>query len=261
MNCSNCQTKIGKPLIGKANNKLNEDLTHRLNQFLPEELRKPSFCQKCLDTSPDTVAVFSDHIQRKVRKYINRVGKNKKRLLEDLDGISVKIMDEKRGIYDIHKEKIKLFSTIPPDCELIEYVESFMVVDSGMWSTSSDNLDAMWSVIHDNAARRGSDSLNKLGNGFRDTKELIKKSCFIKGGNAVVDTKYSFSELAGNGKILVHCQGTAARLNTTKSVDFSDIYKKYDAKKMTLEREIEEADKLISLHSEEKLRELLFSFK
>ena len=149
---------------------------------------------------------------------------------------------------------------IPPDCNLIGYVESFMVVDSGMWSTSSDNLDAMWSVIHDNAARKGSDSLKKLGSGFRDTKDLIKKDCFIKGGNAVVDVKYSFSELAGNGKILVHCQGSAARLNTKETVDFSEIDMKYETKKISLEREVEEANKALSIYSEEKLRKLLVSF-
>lgn len=129
----------------------------------------------------------------------------------------IQIENEK---FNKSKEYIKIYSNIPEGFKLIEFIESFIVVDTGMWSTSSDNLDAFWGALHDNIARSGSNTPSLIKKGFDDTKELLKREAFIRNGNCVVDLKYNFSELAGNGKILIYAQATAAINPNNKDLSF-----------------------------------------
>ena len=154
-----------------------------------------------------------------------------------------------------------LYSCSTLEIELICLVESFIIVDSGMWSTSSDNLDAMWSAIHDKAAREGVESDKKLAKGFENIKALLKKAAFIEGGNCVVDVKYSFSELAGNGKILIHCQGTAAIDKNKPVPDFTSIYSEVKETKKELEDKIKNIEKETSEKSIHYLKEVIKELK
>ena len=122
-----------------------------------------------------------------------------------------------------------IYSNTPSEFKSIQLVESFMVVNSGMWSTSSDNLDPLWGVIHDSAAMKGSNTDSNLSNAFRDLKSRLKRQAFLLGANSIVDLKYNFSELAGNGKILVFVMGTAAINPASDKPSFGSIQEKFDA--------------------------------
>ena len=86
-----------------------------------------------------------------------------------------------------------------------------------MWSTSSDNLRG--SAVHDSIVRKG-ENHPLIATGINDVKNLVKMEAIDKGCNSVVDLKFNFSELAGNGKILIFCQGTAAIDKGNKLPDF-----------------------------------------
>ena len=79
-----------------------------------------------------------------------------------------------------------------------------------MWFTSSDNLDAMWSVIHDDIARKGNKTQNKLQDGCNEAKKNLTQSAILCRCYTIVDFKHTFSELAGNGKILIYSSGIAS---------------------------------------------------
>lgn len=258
--CSNCKSKLGKAFLGSENNALNPESTEKLNQFLPESLRKNSFCQRCLDIT-FSKTVLDDNVLKKFKRYIKKLEKER----QAINGKNISLQDQiQKKIserYIVNRENVKLYSTVPQQFNLIEYVESFLVVNSGMWSTSSDNLDAMWSVIHDNMAREGKETKNLLAKGFYNTQDLIKKAAFMKGGNAVVDVKYNFSELASNGKILVHCQGTAAFDDKGKKFDFQDIHDNFRIESNKFENQLEEYESMFKKYTEAKLYELLKSFQ
>ena len=254
--CSNCNSKLGKAFLGSENNALNPESTEKLNQFLPESLRRDSFCQRCLDIT-FSKTVLDDNVLKKFRRYIRKLEKERQELNEKYISLEGEIQKKISDRYIVNRENVKLYSTVPQHLKLIEYVESFLVVNSGMWSTSSDNLDAMWSAIHDNMAREGKETNNLLGKGFYNTQDLIKKASFVKGGNAVVDVKYNFSELASNGKILVHCQGTAAYDEREKKIDFQDIYDNFKIELDKLRKQLDQYDILFEKYTEAKLLFLL----
>ena len=261
--CANCNTKIGKPLIGKEIKKLDKSSLDKLNDFLPESVRRPSFCQKCLtiNLSSTVVNVDSYNIIRRLQDYLHRLNMVLKKLEKQIESLNDNLDREKGKLYYDFSSKMTLYSCYPNDVELLSFVESFIIVDSGMWSTSSDNLDAMWSAIHDNAARAGNDSDKKLSKGFDNIKALLKKSAFIEGGNCVVDVKYSFSELAGNGKILMHCQGTAAIDKNKPVPDFTSIYSEVKETKKELEDKIKNIEKETSEKSIHYLKEVVKELK
>lgn len=129
-----------------------------------------------------------------------------------------------------------------------------------MWSTSSDNLDAFWSAVHDNAARSGSNTSSLIKKGLDEAKELIKREAFINKGNCVVDFKYKFSELAGNGKILILAQGMAGKNPNQKEFELSDIDKIIEKDRKDILNCIEENSLILKNKSVEKLTELITSF-
>ena len=260
--CANCDTKIGNPLIGKEIKKLDKSSLDKLNDFLPESLRRPSFCQKCLNINfNSTIGVEGFNIVRKLEVHHATLREISKKVSHEINNLKDNINNKKGELYPDFSDKMVLYSCYPSNLELIGFVESFMIVDSGMWSTSSDNLDVMWSVIHDRTAREGFESDKKLSKGFDNIKILLKKASFIEGGNSVVDVKYSFSELAGNGKILMHCQGTAAIDKKNPVPDFSYIHSEFEETKRDLEDKIKNIEQEISEKSIHSLKEVVKELK
>ena len=80
--CANCDTKIGNPLIGKEIKKLDKSSLDKLNDFLPESVRRPSFCQKCLaiNLSSTVANVDSYNIIRRLQDYFHRLNMVLKKL-------------------------------------------------------------------------------------------------------------------------------------------------------------------------------------
>lgn len=253
--CSNCNSKA-RSLLGSSLKFLDKESVRKLNDFLPESLKSDSFCEKCATYKPK---VEFSHIYSRYEIYIHNLSLELENKTKELNNLNSEIEIEK-GQLNYNLNDIGIFSNTPTHIELIELVESYFVVDSGMWSTSSDNLDALWSAVHDNIAREGLDSANKLAKGFETSKRFLKKKAFIKGGNTVVDVKYNFSELAGNGKILMYCQGTAGIDKNKKIPFFNDIDSKYGNKVKTLTEEIGGIEKKLSLHSLVNLANLIKSF-
>lgn len=250
--CSNCNSDA-KPLLGKRLRFLDRSSLEKLNDFLPDYLKSSSFCEKCSEYKP---AVEVPHIYLKYKDYIQNLLKERERKKSQLVNLVSDLETQKSELYD-NTFNIVIFSNTPSHIELIELVESYFIVDSGMWSTSSDNIDGVWGAVHDKIARKGEDSHNKLSEGFEKSKSSIKLNTFLRGGNTVVDFKYSFSELAGNGKILVYCQGTAG-IDQKKNVpNFSGIYSKYNEKLNLLQDEIDVIDKIVLLKSPELLSKLI----
>jgi uncharacterized protein YbjQ (UPF0145 family) len=257
MKCSNCSESISKPLIGKENKALDESSLKKINDFLPDELRQDSFCHKCSSYNHiRNNSVYDTHIYSKYSQYLNKISKKYKFKLTDLNNLKSNINDEKGRLFP-EFETVVLYSNTPKELELIEFIESYSVVDTGMWSTSSDNLDAVWSAIHDNIARKGSDTDNKLLNAFELTKEVLRKQAFMLSANSVVDVKYNFSELAGNGKILMYCSGTAA-INPKKKVpQLNNIESKFKNQLEGLNSEIKELKSFLIEKSDDNFKALL----
>jgi len=249
--CDNCNLKIGDSLFSKDNKILSPESLIILNNFLDEKLNKKSFCQVCLNPSE---AYFSESLLEKHNEYLKEFKSSYNTLNKEVLELNNTFIVAKSNQYDLFKTQFKIYSNTPVKFTLLEYVESFIIVDSGMWSTSSDNLDAMWGAVHDSIATIGVESENKLSKGFADSKYLLKKAAFIIGGNCVVDIKHSFSELAGNGKILIHCQGTAAIDNNYDSPDFSETTRFFKNCQKELEVKLKPLSDLLKSKSMDKLK-------
>ena len=225
MRCDNCNRHIEKKFLVATNMGLNKDGLDRLNAFLPEQLKKESFCEYCVKPNNyheknslyKSYDVYFEQLESQLTTKENKYIEISKELNSEKEEILVNS--------DI--ENIVLFSNTPNGYELLGLVESYRVVDSGMWSTSSDQLDAMWSAVHDNIARQGNNTNSNLSEGLINVKTTLKKIACTKGGNVVVDVKFNFSELAGNGKILMFCQGTVGIDKNRSLVDFEEVEKKY----------------------------------
>lgn len=220
MRCANCNTKITeKSMLSNGNKLLDKESTVLLNGFLPEEYQSESYCDYCLDTISAETSVINKHRYKYLPRILNELENFKK----ELNVIEAEKNEKKINLFKEFESKIKLYSNTPKDIKEIEFVESFIVVDSGMWSTSSDNLDAMWSAIHDNVARAGNNTNKLIKDGFESAKSLIKREAFLKEANCVINLSFKFSDLAGNGKILIFAQGTAAFDSTGVKFKLDDI--------------------------------------
>lgn len=250
--CSNCNSDA-KPLLGKKLRFLDRSSLEILNEFLPDYLKSSSFCEKCSEYRP---TVEFPHIYLKYKEYIQNLSKERERKKSQLANLVSELEMQKSELYD-SAYSIDVFSNTPPYIELIEFVEDYTIVDSGMWSTSSDNIGGVWGAVHDKIARKGDDSLNRLSEGFEKLRASIKLNAFLKGGNSVVDLKFSFSELAGNGKILMYCQGTAGIDRKKNIPDFRVIYSKKNEGLSLLQDEIDAIDKVVLLKSPELLSNLI----
>jgi hypothetical protein len=245
MNCPNCQSKTGKSFLSGENKVLTQDSLIKLNQFIPEYLRKDSFCFECSSYQQYTAPL--NHIYSRYKYYISNIEGDIVKLKSDLEKLEVKKIEERLNNDFI--ESIKIYSNSPSGFESIEMVECFLVVNSGMWSTSSDNLDPMWSVLHDSMASKGTNSDSLLSKGFRDSKSVLKKQTFLKGGNSIIDVKYNFSELAGNGKILLYLQGTASINPKLDVPSFNSIDTKFNIERDKINNSINELNSILQVKS------------
>lgn len=258
MNCPNCDSKTGKSFLSGENKVLTQDSLSKLNQFLPEYLRKNSFCFECSSHQEYTVPYH--HIYKKYKEYISNVEGDIVKLRSEIEKLEVKKLEE-RLITDFDIESIKLYTNSPSGLESIEMVECFLVVNSGMWSTSSDNLDPMWSVLHDSMASKGTQSDSLLSKGFRESKLVLKKQAFLKGANSIIDVKYNFSELAGNGKILLYLQGTASINPKLDVPSFNSIDSKFNIERDKINDSINELNSILEANSLSKLGNLIKEFQ
>jgi len=205
---------------------LSSDLYFKLKAILPSEFIEDAYCDNCFKL-PDLKKYNAFNIVEKYEKFL----RDKKRLLERLDNQNsvlekaqiAELKEKKENLVRRHAEDVNIYSNTPIEFQLLGFVESFQVVDSGMWSTASDNFNPLISVVHDQLASAGNNSDELLSKGFAKAKKYIKYDACLKGGNVIVDFKHTFSELAGNGKILIYSQGTAGIDKTRPVIDFNSL--------------------------------------
>jgi len=222
--CPNCHSKTESDT---PNNKmLSSDLYFKLKAILPSEFIEDAYCDNCFKL-PDLKKYNPFNIVEKYEKFL----RDKKKLLESLDNQNsvlekvqiAEFKEKKENLVRRHAEDVNIYSNTPIEFQLLGFVESFQVVNSGMWSTASDNFNPLISVVHDQLASAGNNSDELLSKGFAKAKEYIKYDACLKGGNVIVDFKHTFSELAGNGKILIYSQGTAGIDKTRPVIDFNSL--------------------------------------
>lgn len=222
--CPNCHSKIDSDT--PTNKMLCSDLYFKLKAILPSEFIEDAYCDNCFKL-PDLQKYNAFNVVEKYEKFL----RDKKRLLEKLDNQNsvlekVRISEfkeKKENLVKRNAEDIVIYSNTPIEFQLLGFVESFQVVNSGMWSTASDNFNPLISMIHDQIASAGNNSDELLSQGFAKAKKYIKYDACLKGGNVIVDFKHTFSELAGNGKILIYSQGTAGIDKTRPVIDFNSL--------------------------------------
>ena len=252
--CLNCQSVYGNS-NGFDTKKLSEDSLTTLNSFLPEYLRRNSFCSKCINTNIQLT--YDSNLFSKYQRYMETKKQNLSKVQQQLDELNKEILKTKSDNYEKYSKYIYVYTCKPEGIELIKMVEGFIIVDSGMWSTSSDNLNSIWTVIHDSIAREGIDSTNKISIGLNNVKELVKKSSFVEGGNCVVDFKYTFSELSSNGKILIIGTGTCGIDESQPIFNLSELDSSYSSRKSFLENSIFQDSNDIKFKNSTALKELI----
>ncbi len=245
-NCPNCNAKIGKSLMGKPNELVSQDFYQKLKDFLPDDFIKSGYCGKCVEDL-ETVYFEATNLYGRYHNYLigNNVNihLNEKKVLEGtLKNREQCFEAEKKKLVEAFSKDIVIYSNTPKDIDLVGYVESFQVVNSGMWSTASDNFNPLISVVHDQLASAGSKSDELLTKGFEDSKKYIRYNTCLKKCNTIVDFKHSFSELAGNGKILIYSQGTAGIDKNRPVISFTAIEESNKKKTESIKTQIKEIE-------------------
>tara|TARA_B110000908_G_C10154090_1_gene402785 strand:+ start:244 stop:1053 length:810 start_codon:yes stop_codon:yes gene_type:complete len=261
--CPNCKSTIReeKGVFKGVNKIIPLENYQQIKEFISDDgFINEAYCESCaytlsiLESSKSLVRKYHDFFVRHPKKTERGELSSKINKLEkDSDSTRVRIIKS-------FLNNVTLYSNNHNNFESVSLVEGFKVVDSGMWSTSSDNLDAMWSVVHDAAARKGEKSNSKISEGLNDVKDLIKMEAINKKCNTVLDLRFNFSELAGNGKILIFCQGTAA-INTAKKLpDFSSLEKEFNLIK-TYKKTLEEIEHFLTYKSPDALIDFIKTLK
>lgn len=214
--CPNCNQKVntdGKSgLFGAKNIYLSNAVVNEVNDYLPEGLRVEKLCVECVNPSAYTKG-------RLLRTIIDWEKENdilqselKKRQSELESNITLKAINV-----------VRFFSIIPKDFEPIEMVEGIVIFDSGARSTSADNLNAgIWNVINDSIALQLGNTHN-VTDAIKAAKMEISYKAIKRGCNIVADLKPVYSDLAANGKILLHLSGTYGTIG--KYIEQEEIQK------------------------------------
>lgn len=261
--CPNCKAKIRteKSMFKGINRTIPKEHYQQIKEFInDDDFIEEAYCESCAyviylsDSNSSLLSnynqLFFDHPKKSEKKQLQI---KIKELKKETDSVRIRIIKS-------FLNNVNLYSNSNEKHESIGLVEGFKVVDSGMWSTSSDNLDAMWSAVHDSIARKGEKSNSLIATGINDVKNLVKMEAIDKGCNAVVDLKFNFSELAGNGKILIFCQGTAAIDKKNKLPDFSSLDKEFDIIK-SHEKTLEEIEHFLTYKSPDALIDFIKTLK
>ena len=239
--CPNCSRKVntdGKSgLFGTKNAYLSNDIINEINDYLPEGLRGEKLCTECINPS--------DYKEgRLLTRIIDWEGENdtlqselKKRQKELESNIALRAINV-----------VRFFSIIPKEFEPIEMVEGIVMFDSGARSTSADNLNAgIWNVINDSLALQLGNTHNVI-DAIKAAKMEIAYKAIKSGCDIVADLKPVYSDLAANGKILLHLSGTYGTIG--RYIEQEEIQK--------LKSELEVIKEKISVKSNEhrKVKEL-----
>lgn len=199
--CPNCNRKVntdGKSgLFGTKNAYLSNDIINEINDYLPEGLRGEKLCTECINPSDYTEGRLLTRIIDWEKENDRLQSELKKRQNELESNIALKAINV-----------VRFFSIIPKDFEPIEMVEGIVMFDSGARSTSADNLNAgIWNVINDTIALQLGNTQN-VTDAITAAKMEIAYKAIKSGCDIVADLRPTYSDLAANGKILLHLSGT-----------------------------------------------------
>lgn len=261
--CPSCKSKIRneKGMFKGINRIIPKEHYQKIKDFInDDDFIEEAYCESCAyaiwisDSPTSLLSFYSKHFFDHPKKAEKKQLEIKiKKLKEETDSVRIRIIKS-------FLNNVNLYSNNNEKYESVGLVEGFKVVDSGMWSTSSDNLDAMWSAVHDSIARKGEKSNSLIATGINDVKNLVKMEAIDKGCNSVVDLKFNFSELAGNGKILIFCQGTAAIDKGNKLPDFSSLDKEFNIIQEN-EKTLEEVNHFLTYKSPSALVDFIKTLK
>jgi hypothetical protein len=210
-NCPICDSKVVTDdktgLFGTKNRFISEEQLKRINDILPKELQSEQICQNCLKPEFTTGTLAKKMVDLRDKLF----ERNK-----DIEKIkSEKLMSLRRSAM----KTVKILSTIPSQFVSKQYIYSIIMFDSGTRSTSADNLEAgAWNIIHDNLTL-------KLGNSEKVEKALqsalaeLQLKCISLNCDTVTAITPTYSDLAANGKILLHLSGTAGFIEKSNIKD------------------------------------------
>ena len=229
-NCPNCGSAInseGKSGLFRTKNKfISEENLRIINEALKHSMHFEKICEKCIDaTEFITGGVYA------------RVSSEVKRLTEDTTSNLNNQREELQN--ELRKEStnvVKCFSITPENFTPHSLIESVIMFDSGARSTSADNLNAgIWNVVNDSIALQLGNT-NNVTEAINAVKKEIQYKCIILNCDIVADLKPVYSDLAANGKILLHMSGTAGFIGAVNISDkTTDIINNLDSNRIQTE--------------------------
>lgn len=209
--CPNCDQKVrvegSSGVFGTKNFFLSDELVKEINSFLPEGLIRDKICNECVSPAYVYGGIQSriDGIKEVTGKKIEELQKERNKLY----------LEQKNELTDF----IRLFSIVPENFHPISIAESIVIFDSGARSTSSDNFEAgIWNVINDSIALTLGNT-NSVKEALAAAKVELQIKAFNASCNTVAALKPVYSDLAANGKILLHLTGTIGVLGEFKPTE------------------------------------------
>ena len=205
-NCPVCNAKIksGKNqgfLGGYSNYLLSDNITQKMNNRLPEVLKFKEACYECLKSNPpgkSTVAESMVNLRNKLKEENVSCKNEAEELTKEVNVAALK--------------NVKYYSNTPANFTAVHYIDAVVMFDSGSRSTSSDNLEGAWNVIHDEIAIKLG-SVKNVEKALELAKAQLQSKCFSLECDKIANVQPTYSDLAANGKILIHLSGTAGYIN------------------------------------------------
>lgn len=223
-NCPNCGSKVnsdGKSGLFKTKNKfVSEENLQSINLALQDTFQFKYICEKCIDASELITGGVYLRLQHKIKELQRDKTAELSKLKQELEN-------------QLRKESIdtvKCYSLTPSDFKPNSMIESVIMFDSGARSTSSDNLNAgVWNVVNDSIALQLGNT-NSVLEAINAVKSDIQYKCLLLGCDIVADLKPVYSDLAANGKILLHMSGTAGIIGVANISDkANEIFNNLDS--------------------------------
>ena len=215
-NCPVCGSSVNtgdtSGLWTNKNVYLKEEVVESINNKLPFDLKSEKFCGVCIDyerwAQNGLVAKVNERLYKlKNNEKINRVSRKDDIYLE---------------LFNAAKEAVKCFTISIDNFYPVDSVDGVIMFDSGARSTSADNFNAgIWNVINDSIALQLGDT-KKVEDAIDAAKSNIKLKALLKNCDTITGLNITYSDLAANGKILLHFSGTAGYV---EKVNFSEEIK------------------------------------
>lgn len=201
--CPLCNTKVNTgDTSGFLANKivfLSPDIVEQINHKLPPDMRSEKICSYCINYNSFIGNGICDRVQRRINSLksgnpvVTNTGKEE---------IELKILNES-------KKFVKCFTIEVKEFTPVESIDSVVMFDSGARSTSADNFNAgIWNVINDSLTLKLGNTKN-VEDAIEAAKNDLKYKTALLGCNTIVGLRSTYSDLASNGKILLHLSGTA----------------------------------------------------